>query len=396
MKKILTTITLIGFLALWGCGSGTSEGHDDHEGHNHEAEGHNHEAEGEGHEGHDHGAEAGDEIVIEPEKAEKFGIRTLELAPAPLSDAYKVSGQVLAPSGDNVTVTARSSGILHLNPSLTVGSQIGAGSSIGSVSAQGMEGGSPAHTAQVEAQAAKRALDRLKPLYADGLVTRAEYEAALSAYETAKARSGSAQVSPALTSPAAGIITALMCQDGQYVAAGTPVATVTKQSSRLTLRADLPQRLAGVASSITTARFLPAGSQDLLNLQELNGRLISAPKNAGPVSTGYIPIYFSFDAKNRPIVAGSYADVYLIGQEKADALAVPIKAVTESQGIKYVYVQIDEEGYEKRPVTLGPGDGINVEILSGVSPGEKVVTEGVTFVKLAETKAVPEGHTHNH
>ncbi len=38
---------------------------------------------------------------------------------------------------------------------------------------------------------------------------------------------------------------------------------------------------------------------------------------------------------------------------------------------------------------------MNIEIKSGLKPGDEVVTEGTTFVRLAETSGVvPEGHKH--
>lgn len=41
-------------------------------------------------------------------------------------------------------------------------------------------------------------------------------------------------------------------------------------------------------------------------------------------------------------------------------------------------------------------DGERVEILSGINPGDKVVTEGAVHVRLAAAgKSIP-GHTHNH
>ena len=51
----------------------------------------------------------------------------------------------------------------------------------------------------------------------------------------------------------------------------------------------------------------------------------------------------------------------------------------------------------KRPLTVGQRDGLRAEILSGIEPGEVIVTEGTTTVRLAESgSAIPEGHTHNH
>ena len=76
---------------------------------------------------------------------------------------------------------------------------------------------------------------------------------------------------------------------------------------------------------------------------------------------------------------------------------MPVSALSEQQGEMFCYVQTDDECYEKRPVTLGRNSGDRVEVVSGLSPGDKVVTGGVTFIRLAETSGVvPEGHSHNH
>ena len=66
-------------------------------------------------------------------------------------------------------------------------------------------------------------------------------------------------------------------------------------------------------------------------------------------------------------------------------------------GQKYAYIRVDEEGYVKKPLKLGTSDGMYSEVISGIEAGDSVVIEGVTFIKLAETKNVaPQGHTHNH
>ena len=76
---------------------------------------------------------------------------------------------------------------------------------------------------------------------------------------------------------------------------------------------------------------------------------------------------------------------------------MPVSALSEQQGKYFVYVQVHDDAYDKRPVQLGADVGDRVEILAGLEPGEKVVTSGTTFVRLAETSgAAPEGHSPNH
>lgn len=77
-------------------------------------------------------------------------------------------------------------------------------------------------------------------------------------------------------------------------------------------------------------------------------------------------------------------------------ISVPVGALTEEQGVMFVYIQEDESCYAKREVKTGQSDGERVEILSGINPGDKVVTEGAVHVRLAAAgKSIP-GHTHNH
>ena len=77
-------------------------------------------------------------------------------------------------------------------------------------------------------------------------------------------------------------------------------------------------------------------------------------------------------------------------------IAVPKTALTEEQGVHFVYVKVDDEGYMKREVKVGQSDGERVEIIAGLTPGENVVTDGAIHVKIASAKAAIPAHNHNH
>ena len=53
-----------------------------------------------------------------------------------------------------------------------------------------------------------------------------------------------------------------------------------------------------------------------------------------------------------------------------------------------MYVPVDgEEGkFSERPVKLGPPAGDIVQVLEGLKPGEKVVTEGSFFLRAEATR----------
>lgn len=335
-----------------------------------------------------------DEIVLEPEDAERFGVKTAIVTPSQFNEIVAVSGQIVSSPEDRAVVVAPASGIVRLAPGVTDGMKVSAGASIATVSSRGVTGGDPNEGARIAMEAAKRELDRLTPLLADGIITRREYNAAQQAYDTARAAYSGNAASGRATSPIAGTVTQVMVKEGEYVETGTPIATVSK-NTRLTLRADLPERYMSFVNTITSANFRPAYSDSTFTLADMGGSLVS-PANAAGELKGYIPVYFSFD-NNGAVAPGASAEIFLIGRSRTDALTVPAAAVTEAQGTHYVYVKKSEHGYEKRPVKLGNSDGKSVEILSGLNAGEEAVTENVTFVRLAESSGVvPEGHSHNH
>ncbi|MDR3261204.1 MAG: efflux transporter periplasmic adaptor subunit, partial [Tannerella sp.] len=90
-------------------------------------------------------------------------------------------------------------------------------------------------------------------------------------------------------------------------------------------------------------------------------------------------------------------EIYLLSEPQEYVIAIPLSAVTEEQGLFFVYLQLDEDGYKKQEVTLGADDGERTFVTSGLKEGDRIVTEGVYPVKLAaQASVIPEGHTHNH
>ena len=88
-------------------------------------------------------------------------------------------------------------------------------------------------------------------------------------------------------------------------------------------------------------------------------------------------------------------EVFLISSPIANALTVPVSALTNEMGIFYIYIQLDEEGYRKQEVTLGANNGKEVQVIRGIKTGDKVVTQGAYQVKMAANSGtIPHGHTH--
>jgi RND family efflux transporter MFP subunit len=77
--------------------------------------------------------------------------------------------------------------------------------------------------------------------------------------------------------------------------------------------------------------------------------------------------------KNGSIVAGMYAEVNLTLQKKTDVVAIPIQAVMRNGDEASVLVVNAQERIEERKVKLGLEAANQVEVISGLSPDERVV-----------------------
>jgi membrane fusion protein (multidrug efflux system) len=98
------------------------------------------------------------------------------------------------------------------------------------------------------------------------------------------------------------------------------------------------------------------------------------------VQTGTIKIQGIFPNPDSILRPGLYAKIRTAADTHHDALLIPQSAVLETQGQYQVAVVGADNKVTMRPVTLGKLAGKLRIIDSGVSPGERVVTEGVQKV----------------
>lgn len=393
MKKLIF-LGIIGMFFLGSCHNNETqhihEGHD-HSEHAHEEEGHDHEAEI-AQENHS------DEIIFPENKAKAAGIKVQTIQPAAFQQVIPTSGQILAAQGDETTVVANVAGIVSFKSPVTDGMSVRKGMPLVVLSSKEMLDGNPVQRAKVDYEIARKNYERAKELLKDQIISEKEfndtkqiYENARISYEAvAKNQTVNGQV---VTAPIEGYIKSCLINEGDYVTVGQPLISIT-QNRRLFLRAEVSEKYYHYLKSITSANFTTPYNNKVYSLNELNGKILSYGKASGD-SSFYIPVTFEFDNRG-DIIPGSYVTVYLLSSSMPDVLTLPRTALTEEQGLYFIYLQLDAEGYRKQEVTLGADNGKEVQILSGLKAGDKVVTEGAYQVKLAgATNAIP-AHSHEH
>lgn len=379
MKKYLFMGTALLFL----CGACTQQ--------------HNHEAEEAAHEAESHGGHS-DEIILTPEKAKAAGVMVETVTPGTFREVIPTSGQVLAAQGDENTLVAATAGVVSFSRTVTEGMSVGRDVELLSVSAENLQDGDPVKRARIAYERAKGEYERAEKLIGERIVSEKEFNVLKENYENARIAYEALSPSKAgkgvaVKSPMAGYVKACFVKEGDYVTVGQPLLSVT-QTRRLMLRAEVSERYYSRLHNIASANFQTPYDDKAYSLTDLKGRLLSFGKSSDGTSY-YVPVTFEFDNRG-DVIPGSFVEVYLLASERQNVLSVPVSALTEEQGLYFIYCQIDEECYRKQEVTVGANDGKRVEILSGLKGGEKVVTQGAIHVKLASASTAIPGHTHNH
>ena len=408
MNKSTHILLLLALMLTWGCNSNPKDPH----GHNHEHDHSHPEAEHHDHEhnhDHDHGtnkhthkeeAELPANIIeFSPQQAREAGVETISVKPITFHRVIKTSGKILSAQGDEVTISAKTNGIVSFNQkSLNEGIAVKSGESLLHISSKNVGEGDPVSKTRIAYEIAKQEYERANALAKDSLISRKEYNTIKLNYENAKVSfetfaQNSTSRGVFISSPINGYIKSKLISEGQYVEIGQPLITVT-QNRRLQLQASVSEKYYGELNNIVSANFKTSYDDNLYRLTDINGKILSYGKSSSSDRDFYVPVNFEFDNVGK-IVSGSYVEVYLLSHPRENVITIPLSALTEEQGLYFVYLKHDDFHYSRKEVKTGANDGQNMEILSGLSVGDNVVSKAAYNVKLASmSTSIPHGHEH--
>ena len=299
-------------------------------------------------------------------------------------------------------VIAKASGtVLFSGRKTIIGSEVTAGTNLFTVTGADIaEGNIDAKYKDAKANYEKAKLDyeRASELLKDQIVSQRDFQQTKLVFDNAQtafnaiAKNHSAK-GQAVLANISGYVKNIFITEGQFVEAGTPLATISK-NKKLILQANVSQKYFNNLSTITSANFKTTESETVYSTAQLNGKIISYGRSATAHSP-FIPVTFEID-NTRNLIPGSVAEVYLKSIPIPSALVLPVTSLLEEQGNFFVYVQTGGESFQKREVEIGASDGILVQLLSGVVEGERVVTKGAYQIKLATATGTLPAHGHEH
>jgi multidrug efflux system membrane fusion protein len=117
-----------------------------------------------------------------------------------------------------------------------------------------------------------------------------------------------------------------------------------------------------------------------LKKQLATGKLLTID-NQIDANTGTIRCKAVFPNEDNALFPNQFVNARLLVETKKAATVVPTSAIQRSTQATFVYVIKEDSTVETRNVVLGPNEGDDVSIESGLAPGEVVVIEGVDRVQ---------------
>lgn len=341
--------------------------------------------------------------VFTKEQSWKIDFATTFPATQSFGQVIKTTAQVQSAQGDEVIVSAKAAGaVMFSADNVLEGKSVSGGQTLFSIASNGLASNNSAvqfAEAKNNFEKAGADYDRAKELAKDQIVSAKDLLNAKTQYENAKAvynnmNKNFSTSGQSVKSPMSGFVKQVFVQNGQSVEAGQSIVSVS-QNKTLVLRAEVQQKYAPILGTIKSANIRTINDNQTYTLEQLNGKLISFGKTAN--SDNYlIPVSLQIDNKGE-FVSGSFVEVYLKSVTNTQALTVPNQSLLEEQGVFFVYVQVNPELFEKREVKIGGTDGLNTEIISGITSKDRIVTKGAMMIKLAQATGNLDAHSgHNH
>lgn len=270
-----------------------------------------------------------------------------------------------------------------------LGQQVHAGQllvSINNTDIQARGGQASAQIAQAQANYnnAKRDFERFSNLFASQSASQKELDDMRTRYEAAKASLEAAQMMKQevnaqyrysnITAPISGVVTAKYVKNGDMATPGMPLLTVESPGS---LQAEVmvpEEQIVQIRSGQkATVRIKSSGKEVNGTVSEVSpsstgtGGLyavkVEVPKTAELLPGMYVNVAFPFINKKTTSAAGS------------QSVMVPLSAITEQGQLKGIYTISATNTAILRWIRTGKQSGNEVEVLSGLSAGEKYIVQ---------------------
>lgn len=301
-----------------------------------------------------------------------INVETVHVTPRRFLEVIRLTGTVVA--NRDVRVSAEESGVVR-ELFVEKGSTVRAGQPIARIDDRILR--SQMEQAEAQASLARETWERRKRLYEeDGIGSELAYLEAKYAAEQARANLETLRSRLERTvvrAPIGGILDERSVEVGTMVSPGTQIARIIDLNP-VKVTAGVPERYATDidAGARTTVRF------DVLAGQTFDGSISYVGAAVNPRNRTF-PVELTLPNPGRSIKPEMVAEVELARRTLDEAIVVPQEALVRVEDGFVVFVVGNEGGEavaERRVVGLGPSQGNEVVVTTGLESGDELIVLG--------------------
>jgi cobalt-zinc-cadmium efflux system membrane fusion protein len=188
---------------------------------------------------------------------------------------------------------------------------------------------------------------------------------------------GTAAAEGIIRSPISGTVVEKLIQPGQLLQASTtPVFTVA-DLSKVWVMAHIFDTDLGTVHVGDTAQVTGAG-------RTLAGQVDNVAAEVDP-NTRSIAVRIVVGNPGEFLKRQMYVQVRIDDRQEAQGLLLPVSAILhDDENLPYVYVEQPDGSFARAHVNMGYRSGDRTNIISGVRPGNRVVTDGALFLQFMQ------------
>jgi multidrug efflux system membrane fusion protein len=181
-----------------------------------------------------------------------------------------------------------------------------------------------------------------------------------------------------ITAPASGRIGLRQVDQGNYVTPADPNGLVViTQIEPISVIFTIPEdNLPQVQKRLRAGATLQVSAYDRSGTTELAKGTLTTLDNQLDTTTGTLKLRAQFPNEDETLFPNQFVNIRLLVDVLHEATTMPTAAAQRGAPGTFVYVVNQGDTVSVRKVELGPGDGERVAVMSGLSPGERVVVDG--------------------
>ncbi|MDR8068123.1 MdtA/MuxA family multidrug efflux RND transporter periplasmic adaptor subunit [Burkholderia cenocepacia] len=194
-----------------------------------------------------------------------------------------------------------------------------------------------------------------------------------------------------ITAPVSGRVGLRQVDPGNYVTPGDTngIVVITQLQPMSVIFTTSEDNLPQILKQVNAGRKLSVTAYNRNNTVPLETGSLATLDNQIDTSTGTVKLRANFDNKEGMLFPNQFVNTRLLVDVLRNATIVPTSAVLTGSIGQFVYVVKPDNTVTVRKVTIGPVDGERTSIVSGVTLGERVVTDGSDRLREGSKISIP-------